>query len=456
MTPSRSPLVSVVIAAYNAAQHVGRAVTSARAQSYPHVEIIVVDDGSVDDTAANATTAGATRVVTLQRNLGVSTARNIGTSVATGELIGYLDSDDEMTPDKLERQVARLTAADRADCVLTNQRIVLAPGASKPRWLQRAPGMLDTPSPVAMSAVIRASALVLAGGFDPELRTSEDMDLLMRMRSVGAEIVEIPDGALIRHVRGDNATYNDESIDRDLLTAVSRLTHRRIRPAASVIIPIRNGADYIGQAIASVRQQSAIDPATIEVVVVDDGSTDDSASIARQVDPDAIVVSQPPLGPGAARNHGVLLSRGEHLAFLDADDVWTPDRLRLQLEKLDQGADVVFGAVTEFIDPGLSPDKGAGLRVRPDAVSRVPAAMLIRREAFARAGRFSADMTAPDAVLWYANAVDAGLTMTDIDDVVLRRRLHGDNHSLREAMAQTTYPAALKQILDRRRRGRLP
>ena len=162
MTPSRSPLVSVVIAAYNAAQHVGRAVTSARAQSYPHVEIIVVDDGSVDDTAANATTAGATRVVTLQRNLGVSTARNIGTSVATGELIGYLDSDDEMTPDKLERQVARLTAADRADCVLTNQRIVLAPGASKPRWLQRAPGMLDTPSPVAMSAVIRASALVLA------------------------------------------------------------------------------------------------------------------------------------------------------------------------------------------------------------------------------------------------------------------------------------------------------
>ena len=105
-------------------------------------------------------------------------------------------------------------------------------------------------------------------------------------------------------------------------------------PVVSVIIPAYNAASFIGDALASIRDQSFRD---VEVVVVDDGSTDDTLGAIRRFDRelDLIILTQDNTGPAAARNRGIRRAGGRYCAFLDADDVMLPDRLRAQSAMLD-------------------------------------------------------------------------------------------------------------------------
>ena len=104
------PRVSVIIPSYNCARYLGRAIDSARAQTYKDYEILVVDDGSTDDTKDVAMQYGRKVTYLYQQNRGVSAARNHAISKASGELLAYLDADDMWYPEKLERQVAFLDA----------------------------------------------------------------------------------------------------------------------------------------------------------------------------------------------------------------------------------------------------------------------------------------------------------------------------------------------------------
>src|SRR5690242_14976762 len=102
----QQPSVSVIIPTYNRARFVGEAVASALAQTLPPLEVIVVDDGSTDDTADVVARLNDPRVVYLrQENAGPATARNTGVEAARGDLIALLDSDDRWLPRKLELQV---------------------------------------------------------------------------------------------------------------------------------------------------------------------------------------------------------------------------------------------------------------------------------------------------------------------------------------------------------------
>jgi glycosyltransferase involved in cell wall biosynthesis len=104
------PRVSVIIPSYNCARYLGRAIDSANAQTYKDYEILVVDDGSTDDTKDVAMQYGRKLTYLYQQNRGVSAARNHAISKASGELLAYLDADDMWYPEKLERQVAFLDA----------------------------------------------------------------------------------------------------------------------------------------------------------------------------------------------------------------------------------------------------------------------------------------------------------------------------------------------------------
>jgi len=117
--------VSVVIAVYNGEAFIVRAIESVRRQTYDAIELIVVDDGSTDHTYAAALSASPDRVVRLPDNGGVSTARNVGTALTTGDLITYLDADDEMLPEKVALQVDRLVTGPPCDCVRAHQIVVV-------------------------------------------------------------------------------------------------------------------------------------------------------------------------------------------------------------------------------------------------------------------------------------------------------------------------------------------
>jgi GT2 family glycosyltransferase len=122
--PSEPGLVSVVIPTYNREQILGRAIDSALAQTYTHVQVVVADDGSSDHTRTVAKSYGARVTYVYQTNAGVSAARNLGLRHARGEFIAFLDSDDEWRPWKIDAEVAALRRHPQAGIVWTDMESV--------------------------------------------------------------------------------------------------------------------------------------------------------------------------------------------------------------------------------------------------------------------------------------------------------------------------------------------
>jgi glycosyltransferase involved in cell wall biosynthesis len=191
-----------------------------------------------------------------------------------------------------------------------------------------------------------------------------------------------------------------------------------------------------------------------EIVVVDDGSTDGSADLAASLG--AVCIRQDPTGIGAARNAGVQRASGDAIAFLDADDLWAPEKLERQVRTLEERAalDGVFGWAQQFVSPDLAAEERAKLHCPDEPQPGIHAgALLIRRPAFERSSGFDESIQVGDFLDWYARAIETGLTFATIDDVVLRRRLHGTNtmRTLRDERAE--YARVIKAALDRRRQA---
>ena len=229
---------------------------------------------------------------------------------------------------------------------------------------------------------------------------------------------------------------------------------RQSEPAAdliSVIIPVYNAERYLAEAIESVLAQTR-PPA--EIIIVDDGSTDESPRIARGFAKPVLYHAQSHAGAGAARNLGVALAKGEWLAFLDADDLWLPDKLASQMALLKSEPDLemVFGGVEQFISPDLDETQCARLRIMiTTGKGRHVGTMLIRRVAFEKAGHFSTALRVGEFIAWYAQAEEMGLKHGIVNEIVMRRRIHINNLMRRESHIGRDYARILKATLDRRR-----
>lgn len=223
-------------------------------------------------------------------------------------------------------------------------------------------------------------------------------------------------------------------------------------PIVSVVIAVFNGERFIREAIRSVQEQRH---ASLELIVVDDGSTDGTAAAIREFS-GVQYVHQANAGQPAALNHGVRLATGAFLGFNDADDLWTARRLAVQLDALaaEPSLAAVYGHVEQFLEADAPPAVAAALtdtrRIQP---SRLHTAMLVRREAFDRVGAFREDMRIGSVVDWAHRSQQAGLRERMLEHVVLRRRLHGQNIGwLQKNAASEAYLAVAKAALARRRR----
>ena len=225
------------------------------------------------------------------------------------------------------------------------------------------------------------------------------------------------------------------------------------RPLVSAIVPCYNAERYVGDAVDSILGQTY---RPVEVIVVDDGSTDRSLEVLRRFGDRVRACRQPNAGVGAARNRGVALARGSFLAFLDADDVWPAGKLDRQMAAFDDDPSlgVVGGHVAQFVSPELPDEVRRKFASLPQEVpARVPGAMLIRREEFERVGAFSTEVVSGDTIDWILRATEAGVKVRVLPDVVLQRRIHTTNHGLLRRDAQRDYLRVLKSALDRRRAG---
>jgi len=219
----------------------------------------------------------------------------------------------------------------------------------------------------------------------------------------------------------------------------------------SAVIPVFNGETFLAEAIESILAQSY---RRIEVIIVDDGSTDGGAKVAQRYPVRCFF--QQHLGQAAARNFGIRQARGEFLSFLDADDVWMPEKTTRQMELLAARPELeaVFGWMEQFISGEAKPVK---IRFAGTVLNGIhPGAMLIRSASFARIGLFATGWQIGEFLDWYARATEAGLVSAVLPEVVVRRRIH-DNNSMRgEQVDKADYARVLKAALDRRRAAQHP
>jgi glycosyltransferase involved in cell wall biosynthesis len=195
----QGPLVSAIIPTYNRATLVSDAIDSVLAQTYPHLEVIVVDDGSTDGTLDVLTRYGDRIQVISQPNAGPGAARNRGMLAAQGEMIAFLDSDDLWLPQKIARQVHLMQQlGEAAPCCLSNISMQWKNRESTSfdvAWLNPAvaEGVWYNPDEVLATrfvlfnqgVVIRREALKELGGFDESFRLLEDYDLALRLSLCG-------------------------------------------------------------------------------------------------------------------------------------------------------------------------------------------------------------------------------------------------------------------------------
>jgi glycosyltransferase involved in cell wall biosynthesis len=219
----------------------------------------------------------------------------------------------------------------------------------------------------------------------------------------------------------------------------------------SVVIPAFNSERYVAEAIESVLSQTH--PAD-EIIVVDDGSTDATPAVLREFGSRITVLRQVQSGPATALNAGIARCTGDLLAFQDADDLWVPNKLKLQHSLLSAEPEIeaVFGAARQFISPDLNDREVSTAAPEKEQAGIHKGAMLIRRSAFDRIGPFDVTLQVVEFGEWYARAIALGLRTFSLSELLVRRRLHASNLGrLRRDEQRSEQLLALKRSLDLRR-----
>lgn len=229
-------------------------------------------------------------------------------------------------------------------------------------------------------------------------------------------------------------------------------------PLVSCIIAVYNGEAYLHEAIESLIGQEY---PRVEIVVVDDGSTDGTAELIRRYGERVISLRQPNSGVSAARNRGVATSTGQLLSFLDADDLLDPWKIAVQVNAMraDETLDFCDCHSSYFWSPELSAEALARdvrhaepfwHKVLPGHIST----WLLRRELWDRVGGMQPGMHFSEDVDWLSRARDLSMRQLTLPDVLTRRRLHAGNVTARCGAEQGAALADMLKAHLTRVRGR--
>ncbi len=224
------------------------------------------------------------------------------------------------------------------------------------------------------------------------------------------------------------------------------------RPFVSAIIPAYNAARFLPEAVESIRRQN-YEP--LEIIVVDDGSADATADVARGLGDDIRYVPQANRGPAAARNHGLRLAQGEVIAFLDADDLWPDDKLEVQMGRLleEPHLQVILGMAQYVRLPGARHGRFPLEHLTDGVECTYLSASIFRREAFEAVGPFDESLWTGEDQDWFLRAMEKGIPMAGVKHVTHIYRLHTSNMTLGLRAAELGMVAFVKRSLDRRRRA---
>jgi glycosyltransferase involved in cell wall biosynthesis len=233
-------------------------------------------------------------------------------------------------------------------------------------------------------------------------------------------------------------------------------------PLVSTFMPVYNGGPYIAEAVNSIQSQRH---RPLEIIIIDDGSTDTTADVVRgiasQDGQELSYIYQPNQGPAAARNRGLRMAKGDYIAFLDADDLWTKGMLCGQLQRLisDVSVQVMVGC-TQRVRARQDPSQDSG----QDSEARGPleafgplwmafslGAGLFRRSVFDAVGPLDESMRYGEDVDWFFRARELGIEIGISSEVTQLYRIHDSNMTKDTRKSDLYFLSALKKSLDRRR-----
>jgi glycosyltransferase involved in cell wall biosynthesis len=381
------PKASVVIPVYNGARYISAAIESALAQTYPDVEVIVVDDGSVDGTRQLALGFGDRIRLIEREHQGLGAALNAGIDVMTGAYFCWLSHDDVYKPGKIERQVEFHRRIGREDIALfSDYETINAVGEGTGRVFLE-PEMKGCSKLALWCGDIEASTILAPrsaferfGRFDEALRLAPDCDLWIKW-SDHLHFMHIPEPLVAKRLHAEQLCAGPPGLDardrfflsmadkappaeRALLCGSSRRFYLRlaqsyeavrcraaasraselataaIRPLVSVVMAVLNELELAERAIRSVLMQSY---PNIEIVVVVDKFAADFERLQRLASDNSNVrvLRDDGRGAGAAKNIGIDLALGEYIAFLDHDDWFMPTKVARQVSAMIEGGYLV-------------------------------------------------------------------------------------------------------------------
>jgi glycosyltransferase involved in cell wall biosynthesis len=225
-------------------------------------------------------------------------------------------------------------------------------------------------------------------------------------------------------------------------------------PLVSCIVPVCNAERYVGEAIESIFAQTY---RPLEVIVVDDGSTDTTAKELDRYAGRIVRLWQPNAGPAGARNRGIEAATGDFFALLDADDVWRSEKLTLQMSRFEARPDLDLSVtlMRNFWIPELRAEEE---RLRGDRLTQTMPGyqtLLVRRSAFERVGLFDASRSFGSDIDWFVRAREKGVVIEVLPEILVDRRLHRGNRSRLVARGNREERLDIvKAYLDRRRAQR--
>lgn len=351
------PVVSVIVPCYNQAQFLREAVESVVAQTFTDWELIIVDDGSPDDTAATAEAIMAEypgRAIRLlrKRNGGLPEARNAGIRMARGTYILPLDADDIIRPTMLEKTVGLLESNPGIAIAYTD----ITHFGAVDRTIQAAEfdaAKIPINNQLNYCSLYRYEVWEHSGGYRLFLGGYEDWDFWVGCAAAGLRAVRIPEPLLLYRVKQESMYTAALARDGELrarivlnhphLYSPERVAQARSllagypeplstgAPLVSVIVPTHNRPELLCAALESILAQTMQD---FEIIVVNDAGLDIAPWVRSLDQSGRIRVLRHPSNGGiaGARNTGLRAARGKYIAYLDDDDLFYPNHLAVLVE----------------------------------------------------------------------------------------------------------------------------
>jgi O-antigen biosynthesis protein len=379
------PLISVVVPVYNPEQKwLELALDSVMSQIYPHWELCVCDDGSTREHVREVLSRYGrlderVKVKLLENNTGISEASNAALSLATGEFVGLLDHDDELTPDALFEVVKLLQEHPEADIIYTDEDKIDESGSRrdpqfKPQW---SPDLLLSYNYITHLLVFRMLLLEKVGSFRRGFEGSQDYDLVLRLTEQTTSIHHVPKvlyhwktGSASVAAGAKNKTYAHE---RDRRALEETLERRGIKgsvedgafqncfrvsrevegmPMVSIIIPTRDNLSMLRTCVESIERLTAY--RNYEIIIVDNDSTDPETLDYLGSIPHRVIKFEGTFNHSAINNLAVSRAEGNYILFLNNDtEVISSEWLEAMLQHAQRPKVGAVGAKLLFPDGAI-------------------------------------------------------------------------------------------------------